>query len=175
MAFHEVQWYDRNPIPRVANSNAVGVAPHVLTQRLVYTCPKDKMAFVQFMKAWVYRDSGATVDLPVQVYWAYRPFGGTEEALVEARITSKVINITDEDIGSIMMYEGDRIRGLTWDPCPDGTIAYILCYKLTEFDAYLYHDVPKTRPEPLVDVQEPKKEPGIVEWVKDVFMPKPVM
>jgi len=176
MAFHEVQWYDRNPIPRVANSNAVTLAPHPLTQRLTYTCPKDKMAYVELMKAYVCRDGVATANFLVQVYWAYRPSGGTEEAVVDAWIMSLLVGTTNQKSGSIMLFEGDRIRGLTWDPNPDGTIAYILAYKLTEFDAYQYRDPQKTVPlPPGENVQEPKKEPGLVEWIKGFFEPDPVM
>jgi len=77
---------------------------------------------------------------------------------------------------SVVMDEGDILRAETVDLSTGGVVDYQATAKITEFDAYLYRDPQKTVPLPAgPSVQEPKKEPGLVEWVKGLFESDPVM
>lgn len=178
MAFKEEQWYDRKPISMSAYWDVTN-APHGTTVRRTYTCPKGKIAMVELLQVEVVRMIAAgTVGL-ASSFVRVTPTGqAIGDIVLAARIPTNVVGDRAEaSLGTTFtMVEGDRLDLVTNDFSIGGTVREFAAYKLSEFDAYLYPDIQKTRPIPLAeDVQEPKKEPSIVEWVKDLFTPDPVM
>jgi len=68
----------------------------------------------------------------------------------------------ERNVGQAMIaLEGETLTCQTSDVSTGGTVSYRISMKMTEFDAYLYHAPPKTRPEPEIDVQEagPRPDP----------------
>jgi len=179
MAFKEEQWYDRKPVSNADQYIAAAVAPHAPIVRVGYTCPSDKRALVEVLQAKVTRDVVAAPAGLAQAWWTITPNGETvRRNIAHAGIVTNIVGDQDKAmIGTtLVLYPGDLMEGMTADGSTGGSCTYVLGYKLSEFDAYLYPDVQKTRPIPLEkDVQEPKKEPGIVEWVRGLFEPDPVM
>jgi len=163
MAFHEVQWYDRNAESLVGEFIADAVAPHGDTSRIVYTCPKDRQAMVELLTCRVKRRGAAGVTENAESYWNFTPVGKIANRILRAVIITNVVGDKDSQAigGTITMFEGDVLEGWTYNGDTTGECDHDLSYKITEFDAYLYHAPPKTRPEPLVDVQEagPKPDP----------------
>ena len=161
MAFHEVQWYDRNPLVQRGAWGAVAM-PHAVVERLSYTVPKDKLAMLEFVECSVVR---VTVAAPVgraQAFLQITPEGLTGRVILRARIQGNNIeDRADAWVGlNLLLREGDQIQLFTSDASTGGTCDYDVSYALTEFDAYLYHAPPKTRPLPEIDVQEPSKYPS---------------
>jgi len=179
MAFHEVEYYDRKAVSIPGEYIGNTVAPHAATVRRTYTCPPDRKAIVELIELEVVRISVAAPVGIAQAYALFTPAAGTPaNTVLVARIRTNVAE--DMDSGELQtafsMHEGDRLDLMTIDLSTGGTCQYLLSFKLTEFDAYLYVDPQKTIPEPRgPDVQEPKREPGLIEWLKELFMPKSVM
>jgi len=165
MAFHEVQWYDRKPISYAGDDEQINLGPHATATRLEYTCPRDRMALVELLQCQIERMVVDTAPGYPISSWYFTPYGEAEFRILCARIL-KTNLVGDKDqhniAGTIVMCPGDRIRARTADNGTDGRCYYYESYKLTEFDAYLYHAPPKTRPEPLVDVQSAKPRPDPV-------------
>jgi len=166
MPFHEVQWYDRNPVSR-ADAWQGNSGPHGGAQRLIYTCPAGKIAMVEVLEARVTRTVAPTKGGTVIAWWSITPSGGTQEIFFIAELTEIHITPKDTDTEAVgttfTLFAGDVLRGYTLDWSTDGVVRYGLAYKLTEFDAYLYVNPPKTIPEPFErDVQEPGPRPDPV-------------
>ena len=164
MSFHEVQWYDRKPTSNGDRWSAAALAPHGLTTRLTYTVPKGKIAMVEVMQARLERvDVAAPAGRP-QANWIVTPNGGLAIYLLHAFTRGNIMGDGDGvAIGAtLMLFEGDRLWANTVDDSTGGSMDYHLSYKITEFDAYLYHATPKTRPRPEIDVQEAKPRPDPV-------------
>jgi len=69
----------------------------------------------------------------------------------------------ERNVGHTMiLLEGYRVTCQTLDNSTGGTVDYRVNMKATEFDAYLYHAPPKTRPEPEINVQEAGVRPDPV-------------
>jgi len=68
MPFHEVQWYDRNPIALLEHYGGSGVGPHGGTTRWIYTVPKNKKAYVESTLVEIVR---RTVAAPIGTYGCY--------------------------------------------------------------------------------------------------------
>jgi len=165
VAFHEIQWYDRNPAIHTDYDEQINLGPHALTTRLEYTCPVDRMAMVELLQCSVERMTVAAPAAYASAIWFFTPAGEAEVGFLHARLllTNLVGDNATRSVGTTLtLLPGDRIRARTADTSTGGTCYYYTSYKLTEFDAYLYHAAPKTRPEPLVDVQSAKPRPDPV-------------
>jgi len=163
MSFHEVQWYDRNAISRVSVYEVISVPPHAGTTRAIYTVPKDRILIVDHIFVSLIRE---TVAAPAgYVHASVRiSFAGANYTIARANILTNVIGDKDTAVSApnLSLFEGQGWNLRTYDGSTGGTINYCLACKGVEFDAYLYHAPPKTRPEPLVDVQEPGERPDPV-------------
>jgi len=164
VAFHEIQWFDRNPLNIMLEYRAQLAAPHVITERWIYTVPPDRIAYAELLGARIMRLTASAAALEPTCWIYYRPSGAGEEIIVGVSLVTNVVGDQDREfIGhSLLLFEGDRLRAITWDQSPDGNVEFHVRAKLTEFDAYLYHAPPKTRPEPEINVQEAKPRPDPV-------------
>jgi len=163
MSFHEIEWYDRNP-NSLGDNYTLDLAPHAETERLRYECPAEKMAMVELLQAKVMRMIAAEVAGLAYACWKFQKSGETEQMILHSWIIENVVGTKDtSQVGTtVTLSEGDEIIGYTRDGSTGGVVRYFLSYKITEFDAYLYHATPKTRPAPLVNVQEAKPRPDPV-------------
>jgi len=161
VAFHEIQWYDRNARSVVERYFGDSVGPHALTTRWTYTVPRDRMAFVEHMFVKVRRYIEAAVVGRVIAYIQITPAGESWDPIAEAGLVTNVVGDYEECwLGqAFVLVTGDTIAAVTSDTSNGGNVDYRTIIKITEFDAYLYHATPKTRPEPLVDVQSAKPRP----------------
>jgi len=163
VAFHEIEWYDRNPVSSVIHYAGAGVGPHGTTTRWTYTVPPNKKAYVELMLVEIVRRTAAGA---VATYGCYIRFLQTGVTVTIMKVESRDNNVDAEKhrvLGqSITLHEGDSLRAQTVDLSTGGVVDYQATVKFTEFDAYLYHAAPKTRPVPLVNVQSAKPRPDPV-------------
>jgi len=166
VAFHEIEWYDRNPEVIIRSYNADALAPHINTLRWTYTVPPDRMAFVELLDIVLVRIAVAApvgrVDASI---WGWPPGAAPVPVTLLCGILfeNTAGAHVERNVGHTMvLLEGYRVTCQTLDESTGGTICYRANMKATEFDAYLYHAPPKTRPTPLVDVQSAKPRPDPV-------------
>ena len=165
MAFHEIEWYDRNPEVILRSYNADALAPHINELRWQYTVPKDRMAFVELLDLMLMRiDVAAPVGVADASIWCW-PAGiggpGAVTLLCALLFDNTAGAHIERNVGHTMiLLEGYAVSCQTYDQSTGGTVSYRANMKATEFDAFLYHAAPKTRPRPEVDVQEPSKYPS---------------
>jgi len=131
-------WYDRNP-STIIYTFCDTLSPHAPTPRFNYVVPSGKKAMVEVMLAKVVRVSSATTPGWATAQIAITPYGGSMAWVCIARLTDAHNAAKDMDSmsigGSIMLFPGDAVTGLTADLSTGGTCHYILAVKLTLFDA----------------------------------------
>ena len=118
---------------------------------------------IELLIARVTRITAATTPRIAAAEWKMIPKGGVFKYILPAWLTEAQNDPKDTDkmglAGTINLFEGDYIRGLTYDTSEDGTCHYFLCYKLTEFDAYPIEKAPFEVELPEKDLQEPEEKP----------------
>ena len=130
-------WYDRDPTPVTRVYDAV-TGPHGAIQRWIYTVPAGRKAFVESLTANVTR---VTVAAPADISTAYITFAETDVAPPEVMLRSATYgNLVDDKDRmatghSMILLEGNTIRGQTADLSTGGTCYFHVAAKITEFDA----------------------------------------
>lgn len=148
-----VPFYDRNAKPLEFNYGASTVAPHSpASERFEYTVPKGKMAWIENCLARILRDGAATAEGLAICFIQARGYRTVEAAIFAKTLGEKA----SMNVGhSILLYEGDKILGMTVDLCADGTCSYQLNVHLIEFDAFPIEELPFMKELPKKDIQEP--------------------
>ncbi len=131
------QYYDRNPAPASTPYGGANLAPHGLTERLSITVAAGKKAWFDVAYLQIVRTAVSAGNNSVNCYVAYRPNGGTEGTVAQAYSTTNVQwEGTDAQLTGLgLMAAGDRLRGMTADGSPGGTVSYTITVKYTTFDA----------------------------------------
>lgn len=129
-------WYDRDLKMMADEYNAIA-APHSLTKRISYKVPPDRLTMIELVQCRLIR---ATADSAPD--WAEAvtkvDYGSGFVTCLEASISPADNSIGDKDSAelgmSFILKEGNELNFYTLDGGSDGTIAYFLAYKATEFD-----------------------------------------
>ena len=153
-----VPWYDRNAISVFKRYVATDVAPHALTERWIYTVPKGRKAFVEYLAASAVRITAAGPQGLVTACIDLGLAGGTALSIMAAQVMTN--NVGDKDrvnIGqSLTLDPGDVLKANTTDLSTGGTMKYRLIAKITEFDAFPIEKLPFQPELPERDLQEPR-------------------
>jgi len=127
-----LEWYDRNPADRTINYSAVGVAPHVLTERASYTVPSGKKAFVGGAAVLLLRDGTPTTAAPVN---GNIIFGANGTMWVSH--TNATLNSSEKETVTFngVLLEGTTLKIYTQDTSNGGSYTYRICCVAMEFNA----------------------------------------
>ena len=128
---------DRAPISRGTSYASLGIAPHVITQRFLYTVPAAKKFSLGFATVEALR---ATAAAPVgQVAAQVRT-----TTLQPTTNYPAAVRTLDNTVGSaarissaptLVLVAGESVDGVTEDVSTGGTMNYLLSYQGTEYDA----------------------------------------
>jgi len=126
----------RNPKQVVPTYSGI-VAPHALTVRWIYDVPAGRQAVVELLTCITQRATVASAAVLADNYIKLTTAAGANILLVEAGINSVTVGVRVAHVvgTALTLYERDRLTGYTSDGSPDGTVAFIVGAKITEFDA----------------------------------------
>lgn len=128
-------YYDRQPvIQNFYNNNAY--APHGVTNRVTYTVPTNKGAYIEFWSLTQVRQTAATTPGQSQIYFSY--FGiqsGITNAPGYSQMNTNTLFAMDRVVGGNfgLMVTGDQVFLSDGDTSTGGTVAFIESLKVTEF------------------------------------------
>jgi len=154
-------WYDRAP-QTVRDAEQFDAGPHIATERMNYTCPSRRQAFIELIDIEMVR---LTVAAPVDIAMTYvtlDPRVGTIGSIGRAIM---LLNVAGDRVSKqftqISVFAGESVHVWTLDGSTGGTIRYSLTMKIVEFD----QRDPKTefyREPPPDDVQSERPRPDPV-------------
>lgn len=145
-------WYDRNPKSK-AGRFFDKKTPHSEVKHLEYIVPTGKIAVIDLLQVGVFRTDVDSAPDWARAYFIIGPKIGTFMHFVAQIKTNTVGDRDDDHVGGILLFEGDALRGYTYDDGADGGVFYHLSYKLTELDGIPYVAPPEAAPP---DIQEPE-------------------
>lgn len=153
-----VPWFDRNP--SIIYKHYTGEkAVHAATERWTYTVPKNRKAFLELAVCRIMRLTASTTDPQEKVtdYIAYKPKDQNQSYLVDVEFIDAKVNAFrgDSIAQSMILFEGDNLKGYTADLNSNGTCDHMVIVKLTEFDVFPIEAPPFQIEMPKVDIQEP--------------------
>ncbi len=155
-------WYDRDPVNIIDDYDVVG-GPHAANERLTYTCPKGRTAFIELIDIEMIRVTVAAPVGDVLTYVTLAPVKARYPTgrIATARLITNVIgDNVRKQIHQISLFAGDAISTWTVHMGTGGTVRLTGAWKIVEFDARdpkteFYRETP-------TDVQEGRIRPDPV-------------
>lgn len=150
-------WFDRNPKVVFKDYGGVNKDPHTTTTRWEYTVPPERQAFLELAFCRVIRTVAPTTSGRVTdwIYYVHAPlFSGY---LVDVQFENASVD-TCRFMGighSLILLEGDLLKGQSSDASVGGQCDHMIAAKLTEFDAVGKIDRELILEKPKFDLQEP--------------------
>jgi len=154
-------WYDRNPLNYQQAYN-LSTGPHIANERLTYTCPKGRVAFVELIDIEMVRLTVAAPVGEVHTYVTLTPTTPSYGTIARAiMLTNGVADRVPKQVYGITLFAGEIISIYTVDNGTGGTVRYSGTMKIVEFDARgskteFYREPPPD------DVQSEKPKPDPV-------------
>lgn len=128
------EWYDRNPEP-ISNHYTATQAPHALSKRLSYTCPKNKIAFIEVLQAKVSRSTAATTEGLMVGYWiSYVPPAITGNKIFEVSLTGLSLGDKDSKLTTIVLLPKTILEAYSLDLSTAGDVYIYFSYRGSEID-----------------------------------------
>jgi hypothetical protein len=136
-AFSRLAPYDRNAQVIMLQYASGPQSPHTETERLVYTVPAGKKAFLDVIYMEVYRRDIPTKNGMAVMYLYFSPNGVDWFRLMGAKVQSSLKNDTSfvRVTNAAMLYPGNKLKVTTADDSEGGNCVFIINLKLTLFDA----------------------------------------
>lgn len=130
------EWYDRTPSVSLLSFN-MSLAPHANTQRLSYTVPSGRKAYLEFLYLSLFRTAAAAPAGVVFLTFDYTPNGGllTNLAVIDYGGNAVGDRVAEMVGSTFTMLVGDQLALFTSDSGTGGSVIYRLGVKITEFDA----------------------------------------
>lgn len=129
-------WYDRykDDVTQFFSSD---VAPHAATERITYTVPTDRKAFIESLSVEMIRLTAAAPHGRAATIVNYTPYGKTKGPIAYIELYNNTAGeYRSYSVGqSIIMKAGDNLQIQTADLGTGGAIAYHIGIKITEFEA----------------------------------------
>lgn len=131
---NRTEWYDRAPTIKGAVYAATSVVPHGTTARWSYTVPASRKALIEAATAVMTRLAAASA--PAEVLALVQiPAAPSYVVVAQLYNNAASVSFNGQLAGAVILLAGNTLSALTADASPDGTMAYNLSFKGTEYDA----------------------------------------